>query len=76
MIRTILHDHRSNSEMTFREIIKHIYQQKGISGFYAGLRPDLYRLLPSNTIIFIVYEYMKRKLPTWARRKIKQQMYI
>jgi hypothetical protein len=33
-----------------------------MKGFYAGLKPDLVRLLPSNTIVFIVYEYMKRKI--------------
>ena len=46
-----------------------------MKGFYAGLKPDLVRLLPSNTIVFIVYEYMKRKIKVWkcknARNKVK-----
>jgi len=27
-----------------------------MAGFYGGLKPDLIRLIPSNAIIFIVYE--------------------
>ncbi len=62
VVRTIMHDHRAESDLSFAKIFSHIYKEKGLHGFYAGLKPDLYRLLPSNTIVFIVYEYMKRKI--------------
>lgn len=48
--------------MGFNKIFKHIYNERGIQGFYAGLKPDLIRLLPSNTIVFIVYEYLRRTI--------------
>lgn len=63
--RTIMQDHRTvgNQEMirmtdVFRDVIK----KQGFKGFYAGLGPDLLRLIPSNTIVFMVYEFMKRKI--------------
>jgi hypothetical protein len=44
------------------DVFKDVYQKHGMKGFYAGLKPDLLRLLPSNTIVFLVYEFMKRKI--------------
>ena len=32
------------------------YRKDGIKAFYAGLKVDLVRVLPANTITFIVYE--------------------
>lgn len=43
-------------------MLQDVYNKKGIKGFYAGLKPDLLRLLPSNSIVFIVYEFMKRHI--------------
>lgn len=43
-------------------VFEDVYKKYGIKGFYAGLKPDLLRLLPSNTIVFLVYEFMKRKI--------------
>ena len=48
--------------MGFLKVMKYVYRERGLKGFYGGLKPDLIRLLPSNTIVFVVYEYMKRKL--------------
>lgn len=48
--------------MGLRNIVQHIYKEKGLAGLYAGLKPDLIRLLPSNSIVFIVYEFMRRKM--------------
>lgn len=62
--RTIMQDHRTNEQMGFWKVCDYIYKERGLKGFYGGLKPDLIRLLPSNTIVFVVYEYMKRKLPT------------
>ena len=62
VIRTVMHDHRSGEEMGFAKVAKYIWKQRGINGFYGGLKPDLIRLLPSNAIVFVVYEYLKRVL--------------
>lgn len=42
--------------------MKHIWRENGIVGFYGGLKPDLIRLIPSNAILFIVYEEAKKYL--------------
>ena len=57
-----MHDHRTSESMGLQKVIKYVWKEKGIKGFYGGLKPDLIRLLPSNAIVFIVYEYMKRIL--------------
>ena len=49
-------DFRGKEKSHFRNIVKHIYSRNGLIGFYAGLKPDLIRLVPSNAIVFIVYE--------------------
>ena len=67
VIRTIMQDHRTEEKMGFSKVCSYVYREKGLHGFYGGLKPDLIRLLPSNTIVFIVYEFMKRKLP--AKKK-------
>lgn len=63
--RTIMQDHRGSVQsesMSMTNVIRDVYYKKGIQGFYAGLKPDLLRLLPSNTIVFLVYEFMKKRL--------------
>lgn len=56
--RTIMQDHRGSGSGDISSMIsvfKDVYHKLGIKGFYAGLKPDLLRLLPSNTIVFLVY---------------------
>jgi hypothetical protein len=48
--------------VSIKDVFKDVYQKRGIKGFYAGLRPDLLRILPSNTIVFVVYELIKRRI--------------
>ena len=38
-------------------MVKHVKNESGCKGFYSGLKPDLVRLIPSNAILFISYEY-------------------
>lgn len=57
-----MHDHRKTDPISNSEIISHILKEKGFTGLYAGLKPDLIRLLPSNTIVFVVYEFMQKNL--------------
>jgi hypothetical protein len=63
--RTIMQDSRSTGDsqhVSIKDVFKDVYQKRGIKGFYAGLRPDLLRILPSNTIVFVVYELIKRRI--------------
>jgi len=47
---------------TISSIIKSTYQKEGLKGFYAGLRIDLVRVLPANSIMFVVFEFVKKNL--------------
>lgn len=42
------------------DVVRHIKSDNGIHGFYSGLKPDLIRLIPSNAILFVCYEYTKK----------------
>lgn len=42
------------------DVFRHIKEVNGWKGFYSGLKPDLMRLIPSNAILFICYEYTKK----------------
>lgn len=42
------------------DVFNHIKKESGYQGFYSGLKPDLMRLIPSNAILFICYEYTRK----------------
>ena len=60
VMRTVLFDVRGKGRLW--PIARHIWQDRGVRGFYAGLRVDLLRLIPSNAILFVVYEEAKHYL--------------
>ncbi|CAD8067703.1 unnamed protein product [Paramecium sonneborni] len=68
VIRTRLHDNKTiyknglGSRIRIIDICKAIYEQDSIKGFYKGLIPDLIRVLPSNSITFLVYELFSKYL--------------
>ena len=51
-----------NADLSMVEVSRQIMARKGFFGFYAGLKPDLIRLIPSNAITFMVYETTRRHL--------------
>jgi solute carrier family 25 folate transporter 32 len=55
VMRTVMYDYRGTQKSHFLDTVKHILNESGMKGFYAGLKPDLIRLIPSNAILFIVY---------------------
>ena len=46
--------------MSIRKLIKNIYTERGILGFYAGFKVNLIRILPNTAIMFMCYEYLTR----------------
>lgn len=42
------------------DVVQYIKKENGFHGFYSGLKPDLMRLIPSNAILFICYEYARK----------------
>ena len=56
VIRTVMFDHRGpDNVLKFMDVSRHVMKDHGFIGFYAGLKPDLIRLIPSNAIVFIIY---------------------
>ncbi|KAL4914281.1 mitochondrial carrier domain-containing protein [Aspergillus aurantiobrunneus] len=46
-----------------RDAIVQIWAKEGLAGFYKGLGPNLFRVLPSTWVTFLVYENTKAYLP-------------
>ena len=44
------------------DVISQVWAQEGIRGFYKGLGPNLFRVLPSTWVTFLVYENTKAYL--------------
>jgi hypothetical protein len=56
VVRTVMFDSRGpDNVLKFMDVGRHVMKDHGFLGFYAGLKPDLIRLIPSNAIVFIVY---------------------
>lgn len=45
------------------DAIAQIWAREGVAGFYKGLGPNLFRVLPSTWVTFLVYENTKAVLP-------------
>ncbi|EEP78309.1 conserved hypothetical protein [Uncinocarpus reesii 1704] len=43
----------------FIDVISQIWRREGLTGFYKGLGPNLFRVLPSTWVTFLVYENMR-----------------
>ncbi|KMU89228.1 solute carrier family 25 member 36 [Coccidioides immitis H538.4] len=41
------------------DVIAQIWRREGLAGFYKGLGPNLFRVLPSTWVTFLVYENMR-----------------
>ncbi|KAJ5779041.1 hypothetical protein N7457_006761 [Penicillium paradoxum] len=49
------------------DVVSRIWAQEGIAGFYKGLGPNLFRVLPSTWVTFLVYENSKVYLSRLAQ---------
>ncbi|KAK7456028.1 hypothetical protein Landi51_02272 [Colletotrichum acutatum] len=49
-----------------RGVVKRIWQEEGVRGFYRGLMPGVVRVMPATWVTFLVYENVKYYLPQWA----------
>jgi len=45
------------------DVVKQVFRNEGLIGFYKGLGPNVVRVLPSTCVTFLVYENMKFYLP-------------
>lgn len=61
VVRTRLQDqHQKYNGVS--DVIKKTYQREGIGGFYKGMVPALYRVVPACCITFVVYEFVLKEL--------------
>jgi solute carrier family 25, member 33/36 len=56
----------------YYDVIRTIYQQEGVSGFYRGLQAS-YWGCTEGAIQFILYEQWNRRLLTYQNRQLRQQ---
>ncbi|KAK4184307.1 mitochondrial FAD carrier protein FLX1 [Podospora australis] len=47
-------------------VVKRLWREEGIRGFYRGVMPGVVRVLPATWVTFLVYENVKYYLPRWA----------
>ena len=47
---------------TISSIIRQTIHKEGFKGLYSGLRIDLVRVLPSNSIMFVMFEFVRKEL--------------
>ncbi|KAK9465110.1 mitochondrial carrier domain-containing protein [Lipomyces arxii] len=45
-----------------RDVIKKTFNEEGLSGFYKGLLPNLFRVVPATCVTFVVYENTRKYL--------------
>jgi solute carrier family 25 folate transporter 32 len=49
-----------------RGVVRQLWREEGVRGFYRGLVPGVVRVLPATWVTFLVYENVKYYLPRWA----------
>lgn len=79
VIRNNLQNERNYNEkqMSMIKLIKQIYRNQGIAGFYGGFRINLIRILPNTAIMFASYEKLSHYLETlYYKRKLQNGNYI
>lgn len=65
VIRARQQDTRRKGEVRHDHIwtvVRRALKHEGVRGLYSGFRFDLFRILPQNAIIFILYERFSPKL--------------
>jgi solute carrier family 25 folate transporter 32 len=50
------------NKATITSVIQETLRREGIKGFYAGLRIDLVRVLPANSVMFVMFELVRKEL--------------
>lgn len=44
------------------DVFRRTFEHEGFRGFYKGIFPNLLKVVPSASITYMVYEYMKKGL--------------
>ena len=57
VVRTRLQDQHQHYDGAI-DVIKKTYKREGIGGFYKGIVPTLYRVIPACCITLVIYEFV------------------
>lgn len=55
-----------------RGVVRRLWREEGVRGFYRGVMPGVVRVLPATWVTFLVYENVKYYLPRWAQGEAGQ----
>jgi solute carrier family 25 folate transporter 32 len=47
-------------------VVRRLWREEGVRGFYRGVMPGVVRVLPATWVTFLVYENVKYYLPRWV----------
>lgn len=50
---------KPTSNIRLREVIARTWKNEGFKGFYGGLGVDMVKVLPTNTILMLSFEYFR-----------------
>ena len=70
IVATTAHDQPLGRTPTMRQIIKMIYRENGIQGFYRGLTTNFIRVLPASGITFVTYEFLLHQLQSQSLSRV------
>ncbi|KAK9381788.1 mitochondrial carrier domain-containing protein [Kockiozyma suomiensis] len=63
VIRARLQQYNADNEyLSMRNVISRTAKEEGILGFYKGLIPNLFRVVPATCVTFVVYEHTRSYL--------------
>lgn len=67
VLRTRLQNYQADERFGkgFRGVVKRVWKEEGVRGFYRGLVPGVVRVMPATWVTFLVYENVKYYLPLW-----------
>ncbi|KAH6626978.1 mitochondrial carrier domain-containing protein [Chaetomium sp. MPI-SDFR-AT-0129] len=61
------HDAEAQFGRGLSGVVRRLWREEGIRGFYRGVMPGVVRVLPATWVTFLVYENVRYYLPRWAR---------
>ena len=55
-----------------RGVVRNVWREDGMRGFYRGVGPNVVRVLPATWVTFLVYENVRFYLPLWLSTRDKE----
>lgn len=67
VLRSRMQNYRADERFGrgIRGVVRRIWMEEGVAGFYRGLVPGVVRVMPATWVTFLVYENVRYYLPAW-----------